>query len=199
MPSTRVSKRMIGAHCKRSLERGWQKGLAKGLTKGWRRVGTRLAKGRGVGKGWQFPKRPFRRAGLWLHRVWTTESFSAVKQRGRKMKQPPEIIQKLHLRKWPISSADFPYDSYGKNRAPFLPFLGEGFWGNIRRPLLLPAPLFYCWVSRTFHRAGGGGMALSSCSGHRPRGWKPWSCSRESLVSSISPVFHSTIWLGFGM
>ena len=30
------------------------------------------------------------------------------------------------------------YDSYGRDRAPFWP------WGNIRRPLLLPAPLFYC-------------------------------------------------------
>ena len=35
----------------------------------------------------------------------------------------------------------FPYD-----RAPFWPFLGERFWGNIRRPLLLPAPLVYCWL-----------------------------------------------------
>ena len=24
--------------------------------------------------------------------------------------------------------------------------MGEGFWGNIRRPLLVPAPLFYCWL-----------------------------------------------------
>ena len=28
------------------------------------------------------------------------------------------------------------------DRAPFWPFLGEGFWGNIRQPLVLPAPLF---------------------------------------------------------
>ena len=41
----------------------------------------------------------------------------------------------------------FPYDSYGRDRAPFWPFLGEGFWGNIRRPLVLPAPLFYCWYN----------------------------------------------------
>ena len=33
-----------------------------------------------------------------------------------------------------------PYDSYRKNRAPSWPFLGDGFWGNIQRPLLLPAP-----------------------------------------------------------
>ena len=30
----------------------------------------------------------------------------------------------------------FPYDSYGKDRAPFWLFWGEGFWGNIRRPPL---------------------------------------------------------------
>ena len=39
----------------------------------------------------------------------------------------------------------FPHDFYAKNRAPFWPYLREGFWGNIRRPLLLPAPLVYCW------------------------------------------------------
>ena len=60
---------------------------------------------------------------------------SAVKQRGRERKGPPEIIQKFCLR--------FPYDSYGRGRAAFWPFLGEGFWGNIRRPLVLPAPFFY--------------------------------------------------------
>ena len=38
----------------------------------------------------------------------------------------------------------FPYDSYGRDRAPFWPFLGEGFWGNIQRPLVLPARLVYC-------------------------------------------------------
>ena len=35
-----------------------------------------------------------------------------------------------------------PYDSCVRDRAAFWPFLGEGFWGNIRRPLVLPAPLF---------------------------------------------------------
>ena len=34
--------------------------------------------------------------------------ISAEKQRGRERKGPPEIIQKVRLRKWPISSADFP-------------------------------------------------------------------------------------------
>ena len=49
-PLTCVSKRVIGAHGKRSLERGWQKS--------WQRVGERLAKGwymfgEGLAEGWQ--------------------------------------------------------------------------------------------------------------------------------------------------
>ena len=51
------------------------------------------------------------------------------KQRGWERKGPPEIIQKFRLRNWSIC----------------WPLLGEGFWWNIRRPLVLPAPLFYCW------------------------------------------------------
>ena len=38
----------------------------------------------------------------------TIAQISAVKLRGRERKGPPEIIQKFRLRKWPISSADFP-------------------------------------------------------------------------------------------
>ena len=39
-----------------------------------------------------------------------TEKYlpSAVNQRGRERKGRPEIIQKFRVRKWPISSADFP-------------------------------------------------------------------------------------------
>ena len=40
----------------------------------------------------------------------------------------------------------FLYDSCGRDRSPFWPFLGEGVWGNIRRPLVLPVPLFYCRI-----------------------------------------------------
>ena len=46
----------------------------------------------------------------------------------------------------------YPYDSYRRDRAPFWPFLGAGFWGNIRRPLVLPAPLFYCYPICPFPR-----------------------------------------------
>ena len=35
-----------------------------------------------------------------------------------------------------------PYDSFGGDRAPCWLFLGEGFWGNIQRPLVLPALCF---------------------------------------------------------
>ena len=40
----------------------------------------------------------------------------------------------------------FPYDCYGRDTAPFWPFLGAGFWGNIQRPLVLPAgpAPFFC-------------------------------------------------------
>ena len=72
---------------------------------------------------------------------WTHKISSKPKGPGEKgaPRNHPEISsQKL---------ADFecrvPYDSYGKNRAPFWPFLGEGLWGNIRRPLLLLALLVY--------------------------------------------------------
>ena len=62
---------------------------------------------------------------------------SAVWQRGRERKGPPEIISESG----PIWSADFPMTPMGRTEHHFL---GEGFWNNIRRPLLLPAPLFYC-------------------------------------------------------
>ena len=69
---------------------------------------------------------------------------SAVKQRGRERKEPSEIIQKFRLRNWPISSADFPMTPMEGTDIIVAP-LGEGFWGNIRRPLVLPAALFYYW------------------------------------------------------
>ena len=69
--------------------------------------------------------------------------YSAISQRGRERTGPPEIIN----RNFVSESGQFRVrislaDSYGKNRAPFWPFLGEGFGGNIRRPLLLPALSF---------------------------------------------------------
>ena len=67
--------------------------------------------------------------------------FSAAKQRGRERQGPPKIIQKFRLRKCPISSADFPISPMERAEHHFGPF-GRRIWGNIRRPLLLPAPLF---------------------------------------------------------
>ena len=71
------------------------------------------------------------------------ESFEALffssKQRGRERKGPPEIIQKFRQKQADFECR-FPYESYGRDRAPFWPFLGEGFWGKIWRPLVLPAP-----------------------------------------------------------
>ena len=86
-----------------------------------------------------------------ISRLFSETSFSrrgvlisAGKRSGRERKGPPEIIQKFRLRKRPISSADFPVTPLERAEHHVGPFWGEGFWGNIRRPLLLPAPLFYC-------------------------------------------------------
>ena len=83
--------------------------------------------------------------------AWHAKYQSAVNQRGRERKGPPETIQKFRLKKWPISSADFPSRLLWKEQHHFGPFLGEGFWGNIRRPLLLPSPLVYCWINCVQH------------------------------------------------
>ena len=55
-------------------------------------------------------------------------SKSAVKQRGRERKGPPEIIQKkIRLSKWPISSAEFPMTPMERREHHFGPFF---FWGG---------------------------------------------------------------------
>ena len=53
--------------------------------------------------------------------------FSAVKQRGRERKGPPEIIQKFRLRKWPILSADFPRAPMERTEHHFGPFWEKDF------------------------------------------------------------------------
>ena len=40
--------------------------------------------------------------------VLKLKAFSAVKQRVRERKGPPEIIQKFRLRNWPVASAEIP-------------------------------------------------------------------------------------------
>ena len=47
-------------------------------------------------------------ADLHKNSIFSALLKSAVNQTGRERKGPPEIIQKFCLRKWPISSADFP-------------------------------------------------------------------------------------------
>ena len=76
-------------------------------------------------------------------RAWIGENARfkiAVNQRGRERnpRNHPEISSQK------VAECRFPYDFYGRDRAPFSPLLGEGFWGNFRRPLVLPAPLVYC-------------------------------------------------------
>ena len=51
------------------LARGWRR-VGKGLAKGWQRVGEGLAKGSRISLHppiLEFPRRPFRDTGLWLH------------------------------------------------------------------------------------------------------------------------------------
>ena len=47
---------------------------------------------------------------------------SAVKQRGRERKGPPEIIQEFRLKNWPISSAVFPMTPMEGTEHHFGPF-----------------------------------------------------------------------------
>ena len=79
-------------------------------------------------------------------RAWQNLSTIAILSNETKGpgERPPKIAQKCRLRNWPISRADFPMTPMEGTEHHFGPFLGEGFWGNIRRPLVLPAPLFYC-------------------------------------------------------
>ena len=56
-----------------------------------------------------------------------------------------ELVVFFHV---PLRSLLSLFCSGGKHlancRMAFWPFLGEGFWGNIRRHLLLPPPFVYC-------------------------------------------------------
>ena len=53
--------------------------------------------------------------------------LSALKQRGRKRKGSPESIQKFRLRKWPISSADFPMTPMERTEHHFGPVSEKDF------------------------------------------------------------------------
>ena len=93
------------------------------------------------------------REGLGMKKPFSTENFllysklgffhdSAVKQRGRERKGPPEIIQKFRLRKWPISSAYFPVRLLWKEQSPILALFRRRIFGPISGgPIVLPAPL----------------------------------------------------------
>ena len=70
--------------------------------------------------------------------------FFCSKTKGPGEKGAPRNHPEISSQKLADFERRFPYDSYGRDRAPFGPLLGEGFWGNIRRPLVLPVPLVYC-------------------------------------------------------
>ena len=65
-----------------------------------------------------------------------------VKQRGRERKGPPEIIQKFRLRKWPISSADFPMIPMERAEHHIGPFWEKDF-GAISGSPFLSRPLLF--------------------------------------------------------
>ena len=71
-------------------------------------------------------------------------SFVSSKTKGLGEKGAPRNHPEISSQKLADFECRFPYDPFGRDRAPFWPFLGEGFWGNIQRPLVLPAPLFRC-------------------------------------------------------
>ena len=66
-----------------------------------------------------------------------------MKREGPGEKGTPRNHPEISSQKLADFECRFPYDSYGRDRATFCPFLGEGFWGNIRQALVLLAPLFY--------------------------------------------------------
>ena len=68
-----------------------------------------------------------------FERVHSLES--AVNQRGRERKGPPEIVQKFHLRKRPISSADLPMTPIERAEHHFGPFWEKDFGALSGGPL----------------------------------------------------------------
>ena len=89
------------------------------------------------------------RSGLGLASInWKllrARKFISSKPKGPGEREAPEIINRNFVSETGRFECRFPHDSYGRDRAPFRPFSGEGFWGNIWRLLVLPAPLSYCW------------------------------------------------------
>ena len=80
---------------------------------------------------------------------------SAVKQSGRQRKGPPEIIQKFRLRKWPISSADFPMTPMERTEHHFGPFWEKDF-GQYPAAPSSPGPfglLLICSEAKTYSQS----------------------------------------------
>ena len=69
-------------------------------------------------------------------------TFVSSKTKGPEEKGAPRNHPEISSQELADFECRLPYDAYGRDSASFWPFLGEGFWGNIWPPLLLPAPLF---------------------------------------------------------
>ena len=95
--------------------------------------------------GWDPNRGIFRGISLGLCAFFALDDGAEVsnKTKGPGEEGAPRNHPEILSQKVADSECRFPYDSYGKNRALFWPCLGEGFWSNIRWPLLLPASLFY--------------------------------------------------------
>ena len=83
---------------------------------------------------------------------------SAVKQRGRERKGPPEIVQKYRLRNWPISSADFPSRLLWKGQSTILALLRRRILGQYPAAPCSPGPI---WFTADFCLVCGGGGSLA--------------------------------------
>ena len=118
---------------------------------------------------------------------------SAAKQRGWERKGPPRNHPEISSQKVADFECRFSYDSCGQNRAPFRPVSKKEFWGIIRRPLLLPAPLFYCWLCTTnlIH------LLRAHCLWHFrwPGVHIPlYNITRDSQLSFASPLVLVATW-----
>ena len=119
-------------------------------------------------------------------------------------KLPSQNSNKIHRRASPVSSKNegdraprnhpeisrqkladfecrFPHTSYGRDRAPSWPFLGERFWGNILRPLVLPGPFVLLLIQE--HRE----KSSWPCAHSPERIRRPWACTPK-VASSSTPL-----------
>ena len=85
---------------------------------------------------------------VWFAGATSDETESAVKQRGQERKGPPEIIQKFRLRKWPISSSEFPMTSL---QSAILALFGRRILGQYPAAPSSPGPFVLLLMKLIHH------------------------------------------------